>query len=312
MAGPVLSIRELRTYVLDQEKPVKAVDGVTLDLSAGETLCLVGESGCGKTMLALSIGGLLPPAARVVSGSVRFEGRAGYVFQDSLNTLNPVMTIGEQLREPLQLHQNLHGREARSRAVQLLEQVQIPLAAQRLRQYPHQLSGGMRQRVVIAMALACKPSLLIADEPTTAMDVTTQHEILLLMRQLQRELSMAVLLITHDLTAVAPVSDRTAVMYAGRIVETAPTRQLLSQASHPYTQALLRCIPKPGTGHPVLQSIPGSVPDLRFTPSGCPFYPRCSERVGRCDKEEPRLRPLASEPAGNQFVSCWARETTDG
>ncbi len=332
MPDPLLRLRDLRTYVLADEPPVKAVDGVTLDISSGEMLCLVGESGCGKTMLALSIGGLLPPAARVVGGSILFEGRnlaalpeedlrrlrgsrIAYVFQDPMGALNPVMTIGDQLLEPLRMHQGLRGRDALSRAAALLEQVQIPLPERRLRQYPHQLSGGMRQRGVIAMALAGRPSLLIADEPTTALDVTTQHEILLLLRRLQRELSMSVLLITHDLTAVAPVSDRIAVMYAGRIVETAPTPLFFREPSHPYAQALLRCIPAPAARDRALQSIPGSVPDLRFTPPGCPFHPRCPERVERCGREEPHLKPVpgTSRVPGTDVehrVSCWAREST--
>ena len=307
----VLSLRDLRTYVMDKEPPVKAVDGVTLEIQKGEMLCLVGESGCGKTMLALSIGGLLPPAARVVGGTVRLEGRAGYVFQDPLSSLNPVMSIGEQVLEPLQLHQGLRGAQARARALSLLEQVQIPLAEQRLRQYPHQLSGGMRQRVMIAMALACSPALLIADEPTTALDVTTQQEMLQLINRLKRELSMAVLLITHDLHAVAPVSDRTAVMYAGRIVEEAATPALFKNPSHPYTEALLHCMPVPGKGPQSFRSIPGSVPDLRFTPSGCPFHPRCPEKVARCETDPPRLLPLRSGAAGHR-VSCWQRETSGG
>ncbi len=268
MAPPLLSIRNLQTFIDASsrlEPPVRAVDGVDLEMGPKEILCLVGESGCGKTMLALSIGRLLPPLARIVRGQILFQqqkltslserqlrairGRGiAYVFQDPFAALNPVMSIGEQLSESIRLYEPVSTKAASRKAVALLKQVQIPLPEERLRQYPHQLSGGMRQRVLIAMALSGRPALLIADEPTTALDVTTQSEILSLLKQLRNSLGMAILLITHDLMAVAPFSDRLAVMRAGRIVETAETSKLYRNPSHPYTQALLKAIPKVGQG----------------------------------------------------------------
>ncbi len=331
---PLLSIQGLRTYIYpsphplpsgERERvrghPVKAVDGVDLEIRPKETLALVGESGCGKTMLALSIGRLLPPLARIVSGRARFQGtdltslgeeqlrsiRGGeiaYIFQDPMTALNPVMSVGEQLREAIELHQNLHGKEAWLKGIQLLFQVQIPLPQERIRQYPHQLSGGMRQRVMIAIALAGNPKLLIADEPTTALDVTTQHEILALLKELKEHRGMGVLLITHDLGAVAPHSDRIAVMYAGRIVEVAKTQEFYRNPSHPYAQQLLNCLPKIGQGRQTVQAIPGSVPDLRRIPAGCPFHPRCPEVIDRCRSEEPALKPVRE----GHTVSCWKRE----
>lgn len=317
---PLLSVRQLHTVVLDREPPVKAVDGVDLDLAPGRMLALVGESGCGKTMLALSIGRLLPPAARIVKGQILFEGidlthldeeelrslRGGkitYIFQDPMSALNPVMSVGEQLVETTRLHEGLAGPAAWARAQELLTQVRIPLPQRRLRQYPHELSGGMRQRLLIAMALAGRPKLLIADEPTTALDVTTQAEILSLFKELQKRFRLAILLITHDLMAVAPCSDEVAVMYAGRIVEVAPTQQFYRTPRHPYAQALLTCLPRVGQGRQILQAIPGMVPDLRFTPSGCPFHPRCPEGVPQCRQEEPGLKEL--QPG--HWVSCWRR-----
>ena len=273
MTEPLLSIRDLHTLIdapSRLEPPVRAVDGVDLDIGPRETLCLVGESGCGKTMLALSIGRLLPPRARIVRGQVAFQGRKltslserqlrairgrgiAYVFQDPFAALNPVMSIGEQLSESIRLYESVSTKAASRKAALLLKQVQIPLPEERLRQYPHQLSGGMRQRVLIAMALSGRPALLIADEPTTALDVTTQSEILSLLRQLKSSLGMSILLITHDLMAVAPFSDRLAVMVAGRIVEVAETAKLYRNPSHPYTQALLKSIPKVGQGKQNLQ-----------------------------------------------------------
>ncbi len=320
MSHPLLSIQGLKTYFTDREPPVKAVDGVDLELTPGEAVGLVGESGCGKTMLALSIGQLLPPGARIVSGEIRLRGEAlhrlegkrltairggklAYIFQDPMTALNPVLSIGRQLVETIQLHQRKNGAEADRLGIRLLERVQIPMPDRRFRQFPHQLSGGMRQRVMIAIALAGNPSLLIADEPTTALDVTTQAEILTLIKQLQRELEMAVLLITHDLATVAPVSDRIAVMYAGRIVEIAQSSTFYKNPSHPYTQALLHCLPKVGQGRQPFQSIPGTVPDLSATPPGCPFHPRCPEVLNRCQTDEPELQPLSS----NHTVRCWAR-----
>ena len=321
MTSSLLSIRGLRTYVLSGEPPVKAVDGIDLDIKTGETVALVGESGCGKTMLALSIGKLLPPHARIVAGQILFQGKdivsmksqelrsirgkkIGYVFQDPMSSLNPVMTIGQQIEEAIRLHGGLSGQAARSKTIELLEQVQIPLPQERIHQYPHQLSGGMRQRAMIAMAISGRPSLLVADEPTTALDVTTQAEILALLKNLKVSFGMAVLLITHDLTAVADAADRIAVMYAGRIVELSTRQQLYKKPVHPYTQALLACLPKVGQGRQTLQAIPGTVPDLRFTPPGCPFHPRCPEAIPLCREREPALKKLDGELS----VSCWRRE----
>ena len=315
----LLSIRNLHTTIFDGEPPVKAVDGVSLDIERGEMIALAGESGCGKSMLALSIGQLLPPAAKITRGEIFFQGtdlskltqtrlaafrggKIAYVFQDPMGALNPVITIGSQLAETVQLHRKLSGQALEDRCLELLKQVRMPLPEERLNQYPHQLSGGMRQRVMIAMALAGSPSLLVADEPTTALDVTTQAEILDLIRNLQIRLRMSVLMITHDLGAVAPFSDRTAIMYAGRIVEIARTKELLTHALHPYTQALLKCIPRVGAGRQRLDPVPGSVPDLREKPAGCPFHPRCLEAAQVCSQQEPALEPLKG-----RAVSCWMR-----
>ena len=319
--SPLLSIRNLRTHIFDEAPPAKAVDGAALDIGRGEILALVGESGCGKTMLALSIGRLLPPTARIVSGAIQFKGieltslsesqmrplrgkEIAYLFQDPFTALNPVMSAEEQLGEAIELHRSLRGSPARKLGLELLQRVRIPEPERRLRQYPHQLSGGMRQRILLALALAGSPDLLIADEPTTALDVTTQAEILRLLKELSRQMGMAVLLITHDLAGVAAFSDRIAVMYAGRIVETVSTAEFHKSASHPYSQALLACIPKTGQGKGTFRSISGSVPDLRRTPSGCPFHPRCPEAFDRCPREEPQLKPI--EPG--HHVSCWRRE----
>ncbi len=322
MSGPLLSIQNLRTQIFDGDPPVKAVDGVDLDIQPGEILALVGESGCGKTILALSIGRLLPPRARIVSGQIFFQGTdlipldqerlrrlrgkgIGYIFQDPMSSLNPVLSIGQQLIETIRLHQGLAGEAARARAEELLWQVQIPLPRERMRQYPHQLSGGMRQRTMIAMALSGHPALLIADEPTTALDVTTQQEILSLLGNLKVTLGMSILLITHDLMSVAAAADRIAVMYAGRIVELSPKKQLQEKGSHPYTQALLACFPKMGQGRRRLAPIQGTVPDLRFTPAGCPFHPRCPEVIPICREKEPALKTVGR----NLSVSCWRRES---
>ncbi|MCM8811770.1 MAG: ABC transporter ATP-binding protein [Candidatus Omnitrophica bacterium] len=316
----ILRLRNVKTQIADRIPPVRAVDGVDLEIAPGQMLALIGESGCGKTILALSIGRLLPPSARVTAGEILFEGddlleleedqlrrirgkKISYIFQDPMSSLNPVMSIGEQLEEAIRLHQPELDKTARRRtALALLEQVRINVPESRLRQYPHQLSGGMRQRIMIAMALAGKPALLIADEPTTALDVTTQAEIMRILKELQRTRRMAVLLITHDLAGVAPIADRIAVMYAGRIVETAPAAQLYQNPSHPYTQALLGCVPRVGGGKQLLKPIPGTVPDLRQIPPGCPFHPRCPESITRCSQEEPVLKP-----DDGRRVSCWVR-----
>ena len=320
---PLVSIQNLKTFIepiSGTEPPIKAVDGVSLEIEPAQTLALIGESGCGKTMLALSIGRLLPPGGRIVEGRIvfqqtdltqlpeqqlrNFRGRKiAYIFQDSMTALNPVMSVREQLLETIQLHRKLTGRAAFDLSMELLRQVRIPDCKRRLSQYPHELSGGLRQRVMIAIALSGKPDLLIADEPTTALDVTTQAEILSLLNELQSSLGMAILLITHDLLAVAPASDWSAVMYAGRIVEVCLTPDLYKNPIHPYTQALLACMPRVGKGRQSFKAIPGTVPDLRFIPPGCPFHPRCPEAVSQCKQEEPLLEGVGPK----HWVSCWRR-----
>ena len=321
---PLLSIRQLRVNIETPgpHPPIRAVDGVDLGIVQGQIHALVGESGCGKTTLALSVGRLLPPRARIVSGRIFFEGadltslpedklrtfrggRIAYIFQDPMSALNPVMSVEEQLMEALHLHERGRAQATRRRAMEFLSRVKIPAPERVIRQYPHQLSGGLRQRVMIAMALAGSASLVIADEPTTALDVTTQAEILDLLKSLTT-LGMALLLITHDLMGVAAASDRVSVMYAGRIVEEIPTKEFVQNASHPYAQALLSCCPRVGVGRQRLRAIPGSVPDLRFTPSGCPFHPRCPEAIASCSQKEPTLQLIG--PAHK--VSCFMRDPT--
>jgi len=305
-AQPLLSVRDLRTYFVSGQDVVKAVDGVSFDLRAGERMAIVGESGSGKSVTALSILGLVdPPAGHVVGGEVVFEGRdllslseaelrtvrgrrIGYVFQDPMTALDPAFTIGSQLVETIRLHSRISRAEARARAIELLEDVQIGHAEQRLTSYPHQLSGGMRQRVVIALALASSPALLIADEPTTALDVTTQAQILELIFGLATERGTAVLLITHDLGVVAGTCDRVQVMYAGRVVEQGTAAQIFAAPRHPYTWALLRSTVRLDEERPDrLTPVPGAPPSLVDVPPGCPFHPRCAFCVGECRAEVP-------------------------
>jgi peptide/nickel transport system ATP-binding protein len=288
-----------------------AVDGVDLDLYAGETLGVVGESGCGKSVTALSILRLLPePPARVSADSIVFDGenlcamsssqlrrirgsRIAMIFQEPMTSLNPVFRIGEQIEEVLRVHTQLRKPERRARVIELLTQVGLPDPGRRARDYPHQLSGGMRQRVMIAMALACDPDVLIADEPTTALDVTIQAQILDLISSLKQKLEMAVLLITHDLGIVAEHADRVAVLYAGRVAETGPTEALFAAPRHPYTQGLLRALPGRTAHRAHLPVIPGVVPDLAARPAGCAFRGRCSIEQPDCAAVEPPLRTLA-------------------
>ena len=321
MSGPLLSLLDLKVYFFDGGPPVRAVDGVGFQIHPGETVALVGESGCGKTTLALAIGRLLPPRARIVGGHLMFQGKdlssmsqeqirrvrgraIGYIFQDPMSSLNPVMTIGEQILESIRLHRQLPLLAERQLVIDLLRRVRISMPEQRARQYPHQLSGGMRQRVMIAMAIAAEPALLIADEPMTALDVTTQAEIFALLQELRKSSGMSILLISHDLPAVVSFADRIAVMYAGRIVELISAQQFFQAASHPYTQALLACLPSIGKGKQTLKTISGTVPDLRFTPPGCPFHPRCPEAIPVCRESEPELKPIST---GHE-ASCWRRE----
>jgi peptide/nickel transport system ATP-binding protein/oligopeptide transport system ATP-binding protein len=319
-SAPVLEVRDLRTVFRTGDGPVHAVNGVSFSLARGEILGVVGESGSGKSVTMMSLMKLLPmPPGEIVSGSVRFAGRElttmrsselrrvrgtqiGFVFQDAMTALNPVLTVGFQIMEPLRRHLKLSRRAARSRAVELLELVGIPSAAERLGDYPHQFSGGMRQRTVIAMALSCGPKVLIADEPTTALDVTIQAQILELVRKLRHELGMAIIWITHDMGVVAGIADRVIVMYAGQIVEHAPVGRLYADPQHPYTRALLETLPVPGESFtPRLRSIPGQPSSPRAPLAACPFRPRCAYAFARCHVENPPLIPV--DP-GHQ-AACW-------
>ncbi len=308
----LLTIRNLQTHFFTRDGIARAVDGVSLEVPRRQTIALVGESGCGKSLTALSILRLVPPPGRVIAGEILLEGRnllslderamrairgdrVAMVFQEPMTSLNPVLSVGAQIAEALRLHRNLRGRAARDRGIALLRHVGIPAPERRVRAFPHQMSGGMRQRVMIAMALACEPDLLIADEPTTALDVTIQAQIMALLRQLQQQSGMSVLLITHDLGIVAGAADAVCVMYAGRIVERGPTRDLLAEPRHPYTQALLRSVPRldanPSGKRARLAVIPGEVPRPLHRPSGCAFHPRCAAARGnpRCRTETPEL-----------------------
>jgi peptide/nickel transport system ATP-binding protein len=307
LATPVLEIRDLKTYIRRRKGLVRAVDGVSLTIAQGETLGLVGESGCGKSMTAMSIMKLLPNGGYIAGGSIKLDGRdvvplddddmrkirgndVSVIFQDPLTSLNPTMTVGNQIAETLRIHRGWSSAQAMARAEEVLRVVGMPRPAERLHQYPHQLSGGLRQRVMIAMALACEPKLLIADEPTTALDVTIQAQILSLLDSLKREFKMAILLITHDLGVIAGRADRVCVMYAGKIVEEAGIEELFSNVRHPYTEALLQSIPKPDQDQSeALYSIPGVPPDLARPPAACRFHPRCRYSTEDCKDHEPVL-----------------------
>jgi peptide/nickel transport system ATP-binding protein len=324
--APLLEVENLRTYFYTRQGIVKAVDGVSFSLKRRETLAIVGESGCGKSITALSLLRLIPtPPGRIVEGSIKLDGRnlieldaeamrrvrgneISMIFQEPMTSLNPVQTIGRQVREALELHQNMSRAEATERAIAMLELVRIPEAAQRVKEYPHQLSGGMRQRAMIAMALACNPKVLIADEPTTALDVTIQAQILQLIVELQQKLGTAVILITHDLGVVAETAQRVIVMYAGRKVEEAPIEELFAEPLHPYTHGLLGSIPRlnamrgeVGGGRERLQEIPGMVPALNNLPEGCTFAPRCAFADERCHASFPSYR----EARPGHWVACW-------
>ena len=320
----LLEVRNLSTYFFQEESTVKAVDDISYDLQEGETLALVGESGCGKSVSALSVINLIPdPPGRIVSGEVLFEDvdlaklneqqlrairgkEIAMIFQEPMTSLNPVLTIGRQLTEALELHLEMSGTEARNRAVELLDMVGIPDGAQRLKSYPHQFSGGMRQRVMIAMALSCNPKLLIADEPTTALDVTIQAQILELIQRLCQELGTAVILITHNLGVVARYARRVNVMYAGKIIERGLAREIYYEPAHPYTLGLLRSVPRLDvTRRSRLEGVEGLPPDLDFLPKGCAFYPRCPFHMERCLEEIPPLEPVAD----GHVAACWASET---
>ncbi|MCC7275523.1 MAG: ABC transporter ATP-binding protein [Alphaproteobacteria bacterium] len=321
---PVLEIADLQTHFANRDGTVRAVDGVSWNLARGETLGIVGESGCGKSITALSVLRLVPtPPGRIVGGAIRFEGRdllamdeaalrrvrgneISMIFQEPMTSLNPVLTIGRQIAETLMLHQRLPRRAADDRAAEMLDLVRIPEPRRRLGQYPHELSGGMRQRVMIAMALACSPKVLLADEPTTALDVTIQAQILGLMAELKARLGTAIVLITHDLGVVAEMAQRVVVMYAGRKVEEAPVGELFARPLHPYTIGLMASIPRMnrgGTdgGRPRLAEIRGIVPSLKRAPVGCTFAPRCRHADAQCRAAYP---PLAEHGPGH-VVACW-------
>ena len=317
----LLDVRDLRTHFFTHAGVVKAVDGMTFTLSPGETVGIVGESGSGKSVTALSIMGLLAkPAGRIVGGSIMFDGKdltkmpdkelralrgssISMIFQDPMTSLNPVFTIGFQLIEPMKRHMGLSKRAARDRAAELLNLVGIPAASKRLDEYPHQFSGGMRQRVMIAMALGCNPKLLIADEPTTALDVTIQAQILELIAGLRREFNMAVLLITHDLGVVAGTCDRVVVMYGGRVLETGTNDEIFANPTQPYTQGLLHSIPRLDQPRGVeLTPIPGNPPDMLHPLAGCPFTPRCPLAITRCPHEMP---PLLHVGSTTHTAACW-------
>ncbi|MFC7688615.1 ABC transporter ATP-binding protein [Paeniroseomonas aquatica] len=312
----MLEVRDLAVTFATERGPLRAVDRVSFSVAAGKTLAVVGESGCGKSVTALAIMGLLPPAARV-SGSIRLQerematltpeewrGRRGrelaMVFQEPMTSLNPAFTAGEQVAEVLRLHEGMGDAAAFKAAIALLDRVRIPEAARRARQYPHQLSGGMRQRVMIAMALACKPRLLIADEPTTALDVTVQAQILALLDELKRETGTAIVLITHDLGVVADHADDVVVMYAGRVAERAKAATLFARPEHPYTVGLLGAAPRIEGGAGRLASIEGTVPDLLKPPEGCRFAPRCPFRAADCARQPP-----LAEVAPGHASACW-------
>jgi peptide/nickel transport system ATP-binding protein len=315
----LLEIEKLQTHFFTDRGVARAVDGVSFDVPRGQTVALVGESGCGKTVTALSIMRLVPdPPGKIVNGKVTFQGRdllglteremrsvrgkeIAMIFQEPMTSLNPVFRVGAQVAEAIILHQKVSKREARKRTVELLDKVGIPEAEQRADEYPHQMSGGMCQRVMIAMALSCNPSLLIADEPTTALDVTIQAQILALLRELQQEFHMSILLITHDLGIVAETADNVAVMYASKIVEWAPCTDLFREPLHPYTVGLFRSLPRLEGERKRLLVIPGTVPSPLDFPSGCKFHPRCPIAADKCATDEPELM----DAADGRLAACW-------
>ena len=324
-ASPVLEIADLRTHFFTRDGVTRAVGGVSFEVRPGETLGVVGESGCGKSVTALSILGLLPPRiGRIVGGSIKFEGRElvgldeaemrkirgnriAMIFQEPMTSLNPVFSIGEQIGEAAVIHQNMTREQGLARAAEMLKLVRIPDAGRRVRDYPHQFSGGMRQRAMIAMALACNPKLLIADEPTTALDVTIQAQILRLMLDLKETIGAAVMLITHDLGVVAETCRRVVVMYAGKKVEEADVLDLFDRPAHPYTRGLMASIPRRNAGpyrKRRLSEIAGIVPNLRDPIAGCAFAPRCAHATDRCRAQAPPIRAIEN----GHLVACWEAE----
>ena len=317
MTEPLLSVRNLRVEFPTRRGTLVAVDDLSFDIAPGEILGVVGESGAGKSLTGMAIIGLLEPPGRIAGGEIRLEGeridtlsadamrrirgkRIGAIFQDPLTSLNPLFTIGEQLVETILTHLDLNERQARSRAIELLAEVGIPAPEIRIDNYPHHFSGGMRQRVVIALALCARPRLIVADEPTTALDVSIQAQIIDLLRRLARENGAAVMLITHDMGVIAETADRVAVMYAGRLAEIGPVRDVIHAPHHPYTSGLMRSIPKLNEGRETLAQIDGAMPRLNAIPPGCAFNPRCPERFDRCMHDRPS--PM---PAGATEAACW-------
>jgi len=326
MTTPLLHVDNLQVEFKTRKGKALVLNGVDFELNAGETLCIVGESGCGKSMTALALLGLIPsPPGRVRDGRIVFNGedllqatparlrevrgnRISMIFQEPMTSLNPVFSVGDQIGESLRLHRGLNKGEARAQAIEMLRQVGIPAPERRVDEYPHQLSGGMRQRVMIAIALACQPDILIADEPTTALDVTVQAQIFDLLRELQREKGTAIILITHDMGAVSEMADRVIVMYAGRVIEQGSTAQVVNQPRHPYTQGLIECLPELGSSQhgarADLPEIAGVVPSIWELGTGCAFRERCPHAHARCASEVP---PLIADGSGHT-AACWLLE----
>ncbi len=318
-SGNVIEVKDLKTYFFTSRGVVKAVDGVSFGVKEGETLGLVGESGCGKSITCLSILRLVPkPAGRIVGGEIIFDGedllskneremrqirgkRISMILQDPMTSLNPVFTIGDQVAEPVRIHQRLDKLMVWEKVKEMLRLVRIPSPEVRMREYPHQMSGGMRQRIAGAMVLSCQPRVLIADEPTTSLDVTIQAQFLRLLKEIQQQSNLSMIVVTHDFGIVAKVCDRLAVMYAGRIVESAPVRELFNNPVHPYTNALLNSLPKMEVKMDKLYSIEGQPPELHALPPGCSFAPRCPEAKDICTQEYP---PQSAVKEGH-YVSCW-------
>jgi peptide/nickel transport system ATP-binding protein len=320
MPTPLLEVRHLRVEFPTRHGTLVALDDVSFDIAPGEILGVVGESGAGKSLTGASIIGLLEPPGRVGGGEIRLDGeridnlppqrmrsirgrRIGAIFQDPLTSLNPLYTVGRQLTETIQTHLPVGAHEARARAIALLKETGIPAAEARFDQYPHQFSGGMRQRVVIALALAAEPKLIVADEPTTALDVSIQAQIITLLKRLTRDHGAAVMLVTHDMGVIAEASDRVAVMYAGRIVEVGPVQQVIHQPAHPYTAGLMGSIPSMDVERDRLLQIDGAMPRLNAIPAGCAFHPRCPRAFERCGRDRPDLMPAPSTQA-----ACWLVE----
>ncbi|HXH12295.1 MAG TPA: ABC transporter ATP-binding protein [Alphaproteobacteria bacterium] len=323
MTQPLLELDQLRTYFVSAKgtRIVKAVDGVSFTLNEGETMGVVGESGSGKTVTSLSILRLLPPAARIVGGEIRFAGenlvakseremqrvrgsQITMILQDPLMSLNPLFTIGEQIAEPLRVHRSMRGQSLVERIKELLRGVRIPSPEVRMREYPHQMSGGMRQRIVGAIGISCEPRLLIADEPTTSLDVTIQAQYLSLLKDIQKRSGLAMIFITHNMGIVAKMCDKVGVMYAGRLVERAPVRTIFTKPAHPYTEALLNAMPKLTEKTERLWSIEGQPPDLANLPPGCPFSPRCPKAEDRCHREV----PPEFQVGDHHHTRCWLWE----